>query len=293
MEYLNIRNDYNILFTYEDYKAAGPPNFNQIVSTSVAYFLGLFIYNGFLYLLLTMFSCLHRYLGSAANRFKFARQFTAFTAFTYLVYDGVMLAISKEAGDMFSNDLAFGSERLYTFSPTASRMCMFHVAWEIKNFFDSVYAKDGIEHIIHHAVTATLAYFGLNPYLHMYAGFFFGLSEISSMALALIVLFVNDRHSQVYIQDIEKDYPTLQIVIGGYFSLMFFLVRIVAWPYVSYLFWKDNYALYMENKIHSYTAFYTFLIANILLTSLQIFWFKDIVKNLIDVLGGGAKDKKE
>ena len=55
MEYLNIRNDYNILFTYEDYKAAGPPNFNQIVSTSVAYFLGLFIYNGFLYLLLTMF----------------------------------------------------------------------------------------------------------------------------------------------------------------------------------------------------------------------------------------------
>ena len=160
-----------------------------------------------------------------------------------------MLSLTNEAGDMFSNDTPPGHERVFRFSPTASRMCMFHVAWEIKNFIDSVYAKDGIEHIVHHAVTATLAYFGLHPYLHIYAGFFFGLSEISSMALSLIVLFVNDRHSQVYIKDIEKDYPTLQIVIGAYFSLTFFVVRVIAWPYVSYLFWKDCYALFQENKI--------------------------------------------
>ena len=293
MEYLNIRTEYNILFTVEDYNNAGPPTSQQIICTSIAYFIGLFIFNGFLYLLLTAFSCLHRYLGIASNRFKFARQFTAFSAFTYLVYDGVALALSNEAGDMFSTDVAFGSARMFKFSPTASRMCMFHVAWEIKNFMDSVYAKDGIEHIVHHAVTALLAYFGLHPYLHIYVSFFFGLSEISSMALALIVLFVNDRHSQVYIQDIEKDYPTLQLVIGGYFSLVFFIVRVIAWPYVSYLFWKDNYALFMEDKIHSNIAFYIFLIANLFLTTLQIFWFKDIVKNLVNVLNGGSKKKNE
>lgn len=290
MDYLSRSSEFNILLTTEDYAEAGPPSVKQIICTSFAYFLALFIFNGLLYLVLTSVSCLHRYLSSASNRFKFARQFTAFWSFTYLVHDGVMLSLTNEAGDMFSNDIPVGHERVFRFSPTASRMCMFHVAWEIKNFIDSVYAKDGIEHIVHHAVTATLAYFGLHPYLHIYAGFFFGLSELSSMALALIVLFVNDRHSQVYIKDIEKDYPTLQLVIGVFFSLTFFAVRVVAWPYVSYLFWKDCYALFQENKIHSDAAFYTFLLANIFLTSLQIFWFRDIVKNLVDVLG---KKKEE
>jgi hypothetical protein len=37
--------------------------------------------------------------------------------------------------------------------------------------------------------TGTLAYYALAPYLHLYAPFFFGISEISTLFIAILVNF--------------------------------------------------------------------------------------------------------
>ena len=43
--------------------------------------------------------------------------------------------------------------------------------------------------MIHHTATASLAWLATAPYLHLYAPFFFGISEISSLVVSVLVIF--------------------------------------------------------------------------------------------------------
>lgn len=50
-----------------------------------------------------------------------------------------------------------GAERAYLFSAAAQRLCIVQVAYEIKNFCDSVIHNDGAIFLIHHTVTCLLS----------------------------------------------------------------------------------------------------------------------------------------
>jgi hypothetical protein len=53
--------------------------------------------------------------------------------------------------------LAPGAERSYQFLPWAQRLCLFHIAYEAKNFCDSVIHNDGVVFLVHHVSTGLLA----------------------------------------------------------------------------------------------------------------------------------------
>lgn len=52
---------------------------------------------------------------------------------------------------------AIGAERAYFFSSAAQRLCIWQIAYEAKNFYDSVIHNDGAVFLAHHFVTALLS----------------------------------------------------------------------------------------------------------------------------------------
>jgi len=55
------------------------------------------------------------------------------------------------------NVLSFGHERSYIFSPAAQRLCVWQVAYQLKNFVDAVLHNDGPLFLAHHLVTGLLS----------------------------------------------------------------------------------------------------------------------------------------
>lgn len=81
------------------------------------------------------------------------------------------------------------SARVYLFSGRSQRLCVLQLCFQAKNFIDTIVHGDGIIFAFHHVATGALAYFALAPYLHLYAPFFFGISEISTLFIAILVNF--------------------------------------------------------------------------------------------------------
>ena len=50
-----------------------------------------------------------------------------------------------------------GVERSYLYVAAAQRLCLFHIAYESKNFVDSVIHNDGPIFLVHHFCTGLLA----------------------------------------------------------------------------------------------------------------------------------------
>lgn len=60
-----------------------------------------------------------------------------------------------------------GAERAYLFSAAAQRLCIAQVAYEIKNFCDSVIHNDGAIFLVHHTVTCLLSVSILHHYYRL------------------------------------------------------------------------------------------------------------------------------
>lgn len=60
--------------------------------------------------------------------------------------------------------LATGAERSFFFSAGAQRICLFQIAYEAKNFCDSVIHNDGVLFLLHHTATAMLSVSPLQHY---------------------------------------------------------------------------------------------------------------------------------
>lgn len=135
----------------------------------------------------------------------------------------------------------------------------------------------------HHLVTASLAYFGLHPYLHGGAMFFFGVAELTNIPLTVYDVFKYFKT----IGFIEK-YPLTYSLSSQIFGVSFIILRLIVWPYKSYQFWVGSMDLLTTGKAHSNFVVGFFLVANIFLTLLQFYWGSLIVGSLI-----GKKPKKE
>jgi len=89
------------------------------------------------------------------------------------------------------------SARVYLFSGRSQRLCVLQLCFQAKNFIDTLVHGDGIIFAFHHVATGALAYFALAPYLHLYAPFFFGISEISTLFIAILVNFDDQQGIKV------------------------------------------------------------------------------------------------
>jgi len=185
--------------------------------------------------------------------------------------NSTMAGSARNAG---LEESALAAARVYVYFPGAARLCVFHLAWESKNLIDAILHRDGLLLPCHHIMTGVLAFFGLHPYLQMYAAFFFGMSEISSSILTLLVLF-DDQHG---IHGVGDAMPIVKKLLGAAFTVSFVLVRIVMWPIVSHRFALDSLAVWADEKrCHSYAAVSIFLVCNASLTVMQFIWLRDIV----------------
>jgi hypothetical protein len=218
-------------------------------------------------------------------------------AMTLLVYTGFEALVGfGQTGfmgfDAMTSDIvvngkiaAAGSERIYAYSPAAQRLAVLQVAYEMKNFCDSIIHNDGIIFLAHHLVTGIVSAFALKPFLHLYACYFLGWSEISTVFLCVLVCF-DDQHG---IPGLNKAFPITMSIFGVLFAVSFTLFRIILWPYINYYFWSDMWIIYQDGTVHSNVIWWIYMVISVALTLLQLVWFKEIIQGAIDMFHNGGE----
>mmetsp|Transcript_17675 Transcript_17675/g.26310 ORF Transcript_17675/g.26310 Transcript_17675/m.26310 type:complete len:301 (+) Transcript_17675:48-950(+) len=138
----------------------------------------------------------------------------------------------------------------------------------------------------HHAAAAIMAYFSLEyQYIHHYAVYFGGCSEISSVFLVLCDL-------DVYFPSTPGSaYGTLIFACQVTFTFLFLFYRVIGWWKVSYHLWSDALYVLKGGQAELFRPgksfiLYLFLTLNVLLGFLQVYWFGLIVQKIVEVLSG-------
>jgi hypothetical protein len=229
---------------------------------------------------------IHGFCGHWKTREGFeAAGWTAFNG-TVLLYDVVSLGFGLTA--LFNGQMSSlaGSphDRVHGYSSFASSLCALTAAFEAYNTALCVLVyPQGLAMIGHHVVTFGLAFIGTAPYVHFYALFFFGIANLSSVALAgyTVCEALKPRYAIF-----ERLHAALQVA----FALLFLCVRVAIWPCVSARFWLDTYMAHSEGWTHSYPATGVLLLSNIFLTGLQFMWGRKVWRKVQRALKGSAAD---
>jgi hypothetical protein len=180
--------------------------------------------------------------------------------------------------------LSVGFDRVYKpFSAACQRLAIMQVAYEAKNFCDSIIHNDGIIFLMHHLLAGFAAIVSATPFMHIYAAFYLGYSEISTFVLCAIVLFDKERG----LPGLAEAFPTVMTILGAMFATLFTAFRIVLWPYVTYYFWLDMQDMWEKGTMHSRPVCAIVCFINITLTLLQFWWFKEILDQTYCVLTTG------
>lgn len=150
-----------VLFNLEDYASAGTTE--NLIFTVVAVFGALWIYQLAAFIL---YSCLGgEIFGPLKYRTILARHtmdLTSMVIFCYMGFEGLE-QLGGTYTSVHSLILAgggiakFGAERSFIFSSAAQRLCVWQIAYEAKNFCDSVIHNDGVIFLVHHTATGLLA----------------------------------------------------------------------------------------------------------------------------------------
>ena len=190
-------------------------------------------------------------------------------------FDGTAHATGKTASD-----------RIYGFSQSFMPVTMMTAAYEVYNTLAVILLPEyrNAAFIGHHATTLYLSLHARTTadvhFLHFYGLFFFGVSNISSVPLTMIE-FANLWGSAALLEASQ----TL-------FALTFVLVRSLYWPLVSGQFWLDLLEVWNAGAVHSTLAMVTFLVANVGLTGLQLYWTTLILKAAAEKVKPPPKVKK-
>lgn len=169
--------------------------------------------------------------------------------------------------------------RMFTYLPEGQRVCLFFLAYQLKNTYDSIVWNDGMIFLIHHVLTLFTIWGGIQGNAHFYALYFFGISEISTGVLCLLANF-DDEFGVVGLADA---FPLVKAALGGIFALMFVIFRVLGWSTMSYYFCRDVWnALKGSNsrlELPGHRIWFRFtLFSNAILSSLQIIWLAEIVR---------------
>jgi hypothetical protein len=138
--------------------------------------------------------------------------------------------------------------------------------------------------ILHHIVTASLAYGCTYPYGAYYTIFFFGVAESTNVPLTLLDIMEKLNWDKKY----AIAYKACQLC----FLVMFFIFRIFLWTVTIYYYMTESWQLVVDDVAHSNFHVITNLFSSTFLTGLQYYWGY----SMIAMVMGGALDgdqKKE
>jgi len=136
----------------------------------------------------------------------------------------------------FTLDPKGAAQRVYTYVPEGHHILIYFMAYQIKNTYDSWVWKDGTLFMIHHAFALGAGWTGLYPGVaQIYGIFFMGISELSTVSLCVLGNFDPD----LGVAGLAEAFPTVRLMVGLNFVVMFILVRIICWPAFAYHFSND------------------------------------------------------
>jgi len=146
------------------------------------------------------------------------------------------------------------------------------------------------EMLAHHSMTLLLAGIGgVYAYVNYFGSFFFAFSELSSCALAFVDLFKQ-------YPGLPAKYPQFHELVRTVFAVLFLLVRVAYWPYVSAVFWMDSYEGFSLPEIVGskgpvpVPAALAFNVCNVFLTGMQFFWGSLVIKAVLKKSRGQKVD---
>lgn len=158
--------------------------------------------------------------------------------------------------------------------PLLSAMFAFQV-WDFFATLSSPNLRE-IEHLVHHFCTALMALVtllnGPKGFCTYYAPFFAGVSEVSSVPLAFMMLFRNNP-------DFATRFEGINQLCRVTFASLFLSIRCLYWPFVVLDSWKavltESVPLALKSVVFAGGIFFTFL---------QMYWGKLIVSEAIQTL---------
>jgi len=214
-----------------------------------------------------------------------AFEFICISGFIYLAILSVPLWYGS--GAVHNTLPATPEGRLYGYLEESNEIASVFFALQVWDFLVSPFIPEFFTVIFmtHHFLAALVGWFCLEyQFLHYYAFFFLGLSEMSSIPLVVITV------SETFPPTPNTFYSMLCNVAQPCFVVLFAYYRVFQWGKVSYMLWSDSYYV-LSNGVaekfrpgKSYILYITLLI-NILLSLMQIYWFLMIMAEVIKVVG--------
>lgn len=240
-------------------------------ATFLSWLFALFASWGVLSVLLTRLDYFKEKPGTSAH------QIVVLAPFLYLAVDGVwMWFFDPDFRKAFRDDKVFGS-----YAP-AFRLVLTMFAFQIWDFTVTLVCKDlrAVQHLMHHGVTALLSLSGLltgpDGFLLYFAAYFLGVSEVSSVPLALMDLFKQNK-------TLAADFPVINEMVRVSFAVLFLVIRCCYWPFVMVDFWRSSFEVREQIPTATLILWY---VASLGLTCLQYFWGSLIVKGVIKMVKG-------
>jgi len=206
-----------------------------------------------------------------------AHQIVIIVPFTYLAVKGIWVWFF-DAGFV----AACADDRLYGYYEPSYEIVETMAAFMVWDFVTTLVSKEicKLEYLLHHGLAGVMAMISATSgphggFLLYYVPFFMGVTEISSVPLALVDLFR-------MFKPLAKAAPTLNEACRMTFAVLFLAFRCIYWPVVTVDFWR--------HAIHA--PFYLMVwwyIANIILTGLQYYWGMLIIKGILRKIRGGRE----
>jgi len=203
-----------------------------------------------------------------------AHQFTSVGSFTFFGLFGVYTWFFDEGfAQAFGGWDSTADVRLFAFYAPARVLVHTMVGYMVFDTICLIASRAAPEFFAHHILTFSLALIGLTygeTYFALYYGvFFFGVCEFSSMPLAFVDLFRNNR-------ELAAAFPTASTTLRSVFAFGFILIRGCYWPYMVFFFVRDL----LTGTDVKWLAFILYGFTAVALTAMQYFWLFLIFKGV-------------
>lgn len=141
-----------------------------------------------------------------------------------------------------------------------------------------------VEMVVHHAMGGTMIYLLLRDcYVHWYAIFYLGISEISSIPLVFVDVFK-------FFPNVAAKFPTVNNLLRMAFALLFILLRGLYWAIVSARHLYDTFLTIQTGTVHNFQVMVFCALCNVVLTLMQWYWSYLIVRAVIKMVSGKKKN---
>eukprot|EP00904_Undaria_pinnatifida_P005341 jgi/Undpi1/1937/HiC_scaffold_12.g05324.m1 len=141
------------------------------------------------------------------------------------------------------------------------------------------------EMLVHHTVSTLMCYFLMRDcYVHYFAIFFLGISEVSSIPLVFVDIF---KFFPEVAARCEKANELARIA----FAVLFIVLRVLYWPVIAGRHLWDTFGSMQAGTVHNAGVAGFFTACNLSLTLLQWYWGYLILRAVAKMLSDDKKEK--